>query len=303
MSYKQVTPLPVATGGTGAATLGANGVLLGQGTSAITALAVAATGSTLMGNTAADPSFTGSPSFSGSVTAATGLANTTGVVAINSGTSAFGLSTDASNTTVSIATGAANKLVTIGSTSGASSLALKTGTADFSLASATGTIMNALDTGEITYPLQSAFLANVSAASVADVTGDGTAYTILFDTVVYDQNSDYTGGTGTFTAPVTGRYYFDACVYLSTPVAGGTAAQLSFVSSNRTYRGTTLPTRNAVAGFLGVNNNIAYLISSFVDMDAADTITVSINSSGGAKTDDIAGGATMATRFCGNLIC
>lgn len=74
MAYKEKSPIPVAEGGTGAATL--TGVLTGNGTSAITAnavtnhgvliggasnavssLGVAATNTVLLGNTGADPSF------------------------------------------------------------------------------------------------------------------------------------------------------------------------------------------------------------------------------------------------------
>jgi hypothetical protein len=51
------TPLSVPQGGTGAATLAANGVLLGNGTSAIQATAVGATGQVLVGNTGAAPSW------------------------------------------------------------------------------------------------------------------------------------------------------------------------------------------------------------------------------------------------------
>jgi len=87
--------LGVAHGGTGALTL--TGVLTGNGTSAITgnavtqhgvllggasnavsSLGVASTGQTLMGATGTDPAFTGSPSFSGSVTAATTITATNG---------------------------------------------------------------------------------------------------------------------------------------------------------------------------------------------------------------------------------
>ena len=78
MAYKQLSPIIVSEGGTGAQTLTDHGVLLGSGTGAITPLAVAATGSTLMGVTGADPAFTGSPSFSGSVTAATTITATSG---------------------------------------------------------------------------------------------------------------------------------------------------------------------------------------------------------------------------------
>ena len=55
------TVLPVANGGTGAATLTSHGVLLGAGASAIAALAEAATGTVLTGVTGANPAFSASP--------------------------------------------------------------------------------------------------------------------------------------------------------------------------------------------------------------------------------------------------
>jgi len=54
-------PLSVTLGGSGAATLTDHGVLVGSGTSAITPIAVGATGEVLIGNTGADPSWSGSP--------------------------------------------------------------------------------------------------------------------------------------------------------------------------------------------------------------------------------------------------
>jgi hypothetical protein len=67
--------LGVAHGGTALATLTAHAVYVGNTTSAPTALAVGATGNTLMGSTGADPGWTGAPSFATSVTAP--LYNTT----------------------------------------------------------------------------------------------------------------------------------------------------------------------------------------------------------------------------------
>jgi hypothetical protein len=60
------------------ATYTAHGVLIGEGAGSIVATTPGATGQALMGNTGADPSFTGSPSFSGSVTAATNITATNG---------------------------------------------------------------------------------------------------------------------------------------------------------------------------------------------------------------------------------
>lgn len=54
--------LSPSLGGTGAATFTAHGVLIGEGTSAIVATAVGATGTVLIGNTGADPTFSATPS-------------------------------------------------------------------------------------------------------------------------------------------------------------------------------------------------------------------------------------------------
>ena len=77
----------VAQGGTGATTLTANGVLLGNGTSAISATAVGSTGQVLVGNTGAAPSWTslssiGVTSFSGGTTGLTPSSGTTGAITL-----------------------------------------------------------------------------------------------------------------------------------------------------------------------------------------------------------------------------
>jgi len=59
---------------------------------------------------------------------------------------------------------------------------------------------------------QPAFEATRS-ATVADVTGDGTAYTVLFDNVVSNQCGDYNAATGEYTAAATGFHHFDISIY------------------------------------------------------------------------------------------
>lgn len=80
------------TGNPGTSTLTAtlvgttnHAVQVGNASGSLTSLAVGATGQGLMGNTGADPSWTGSPSFSGTVTAGTGFSATTGNVAVVAG--------------------------------------------------------------------------------------------------------------------------------------------------------------------------------------------------------------------------
>ena len=66
------------------------------------------------------------------------------------------------------------------------------------------------DAGEITEPLQPAFLATVT-SQISNVTGDGTLYVLVWDAEVFDQGSNF-DGTSTFTAPIAGRYLFEVCV-------------------------------------------------------------------------------------------
>lgn len=232
------------------------------------------------------------------VQSGSGVLNVTatgGALTINSGTGALSISNDASATTVSIATGGAAKLTTLGSTSGASSLALKYGTADFTLASATGTVMSALDTGEITYPLQPAFSAYL-ASSDNNATGDGTTYTlgaVTALTEIFDQNADF-NTNGTFMAPVTGRYFF-GMNWLLTALAAANNVSFSLNTSNRNYVHA-----NDASAFVG--NNL-YSWSQFADMDSGDTATTTTTVGAGAKIVNVFGDVNYRTTFFGYLVC
>ena len=201
-------------------------------------------------------------------------------VTFNGGTFAAG--TDALDNAVNIGTLAnAGRTTTIGNTTAASVLALKYGTGDFTLASATGTVMSALDTGEVTMPLQPAFLAGGNA--VANVSGDGTAYTITWGETI-DRNGDY-DGTSTFTAPVTGFYMFCAVVECTDWNVAITRGNFNIVTSNRPF-GNFIMNWNPVVNA----NDITLSTSCLCDMDAGDTCTVRINFQNGAKQIDFAGG-------------
>jgi len=167
--------------------------------------------------------------------------------------------------------------------------------------SALGTtnVMRVSSAGEINYPLQPCFLAYIS-ASVSNVTGDGTNYTIVWNAEIFDQNSDFNTGTGTFTAPVTGRYYFQTGALFNDVTTSFTGSEIQIVTSNRTLKSN----ENCGKVF---NSSSQYQQKCFaiVDMDAADTATVIAVVSGSTKTIDInQGGSTdLRTWFAGNLIC
>lgn len=159
--------------------------------------------------------------------------------------------------------------------------------------------------GQRTMPLNSAWEAN--GGNEANATGDGTVHsygTITVFNELLDQNGDFFPGDGAgspavFTAPVTGKYAFRIDPrYRVTATQGGDDNTTHLVTSNRTYLIHTLPTRKVVVGFAAVNNDI--ICTTFfhlVDMDAGDTATFTIQSSGGSKN------ATVGGRFGGYLVC
>jgi len=72
MAYKRQSPMPVVEGGTGDQTLTSHGVLVGEGTSAITALSVGTNGQLLIGSSGADPAFSTVTSTGSTLTYTTG---------------------------------------------------------------------------------------------------------------------------------------------------------------------------------------------------------------------------------------
>jgi len=140
---------------------------------------------------------------------------------------------------------------------------------------------------------QPAFLAFLT-NTVSNVTGNGASYTIIYDTEVFDQGSNFNLGTSTFTAPFTGRYRFTTNVYV-TGCTIATNAQLRIVTSNRSYQ----------SGFNRAASNSDYFLqcSCLADMEAADTATVTILVNGEvADTCDIGGSTVLLNYFCGELV-
>ena len=187
-------------------------------------------------------------------------------ITLNAGTNTINISSDATNCTCNFGTGAGQKQVTVGSSVSASSLALRTGTIGMTLASNTGTIISATAAGDINYPLQPAFVAKTS-GNISNVTGDGTVYTIIYDTVTSDQANNYDNTTGIFTAPVTGLYSFYAETGFS-PVGTGTALGAAIITTNKNF----------------------YISGGLLKMDAADTAYVTVQIVGQAKTISVLGG-------------
>ena len=140
--------------------------------------------------------------------------------------------------------------------------------------------------GEVTMAAQPCVLAYNSATD-SNVTGAGTLTTIDFDTEVFDQNGDF--ASDAFTAPIAGRYAFFANVRVDGVTSSMNASAFNIVASNRTFsteRGHGEDT----------NGRVNMWVSAIVDMDAADTVTITVQNGGeSGDVHDIAGDSNPRT--------
>ena len=160
-----------------------------------------------------------------------------------------------------------------------SSSAIPSGTQCFIMKDGTNDYFRLLSPAR-SFPLQSAFLAT-RATTLTNVTGDGTNYTVVFETEVFDRNSDFAALT-TFTASVTGLHRFSTSLTMAEIGAAHTDAEMQIVTSNRTYRHIINPYAIRSSG------NFASMGGSVLaDMDAGDTCVIKIAVSGGTLTVDL----------------
>lgn len=132
-----------------------------------------------------------------------------------------------------------------------------------------------------------------------NVTGDGTNYTIVFNTEKQDQASNYNNGTGVFTAPVAGTYLINVNVQIFNVGAAHTSA-LFFLSTSS--GGNYVSWQFNPANFKDNLNSAPVLSSSFiVAMALNETASFTIQVSGSTKTVGVSGGSTL-TWFSGVLL-
>ena len=144
---------------------------------------------------------------------------------------------------------------------------------------------------------QPVVLAYQSATSAA-VTGDGTVYTVIFNTETNDQGSNYDNTTGIFTAPIDGNYSFMGNVGFGIFGFGTTTTfSVQIVTTP-----ATLPcTSNAVAN-VGSTNIIWCPFQAVVRLSSGNTAKIQAIGAGGTKTNTIFGGAGWFTWFSCSLL-
>ena len=129
-----------------------------------------------------------------------------------------------------------------------------------------------------------------------NTTGDGTTYIFNYNTEVVDQGGDFSSTT--FTAPVTGQYLVTGVYFLYGLTSSHTSMSQWINTSNRTW----LIDQSNPWVMSGGSNYLSKTFSQIVDMDASDTLTVSIGVGGGTKVVNVDGVAATHTALQVTLI-
>lgn len=147
--------------------------------------------------------------------------------------------------------------------------------------------------GEMNLPLQPAFQAAPSSEqSNIAVNSD---VTVVFDSEVFDQASDF--ASNTFTAPVTGKYSLFVHIRLTNVDSASDYYYIQLITSNRTYMDILYTNR-----FSGDPGGMCLQINVLADMDADDTAYVIIKQAAGTQQTDIPA-SSLQTQFSGFLAC
>ena len=152
-------------------------------------------------------------------------------------------------------------------------------------------------TTQINKPRQCAFLAYLGSDDL-NVTGNGAIYTlgtVTLLTEVYDQSNNF-NTNGTFTAPKSGRYHFNAAIRVFGTGGLATSYQIRFnTTGGLIIGGQGVPTLGG--GFFTAT------CSAYVNMTTGDTCTLQIQLSGMVGDTADINGASSVTYFGGTLVC
>lgn len=138
--------------------------------------------------------------------------------------------------------------------------------------------------------------------TVSNATGDGTPYTIICDVTQFNIGSGYNTTTGEFTAPVSGRYYFESTIHLVNIESGHTDGSGYFGLPGGMFDDVWTLNVSAVAQG---GNDVAFSGGLFFELTVGQVVTVVVNVSSGNKVVGIEGlnaGTTFRTTFSGFLV-
>ena len=269
-------------------------VLVGAGTSTITKVGPTSTiGQVLQSaGASADPAFS---------TATYPLTTTINQILFSSAANTVtGLATANQSVLTTGATGvpvltalATNGQLIIGSTAGVPAAATLTQGAGITITNGSNSITIATSGTNSTLP---AFMV-ILGTTVSNVTGDDTNYNILFDTTLFDQNSNITlnsGGKTIFTAPKTGLYSL-TYAFTSTNPGLSTRARQNIITTTKNYQSLLEASTNLTT----TGGNMTGLFS----MTSGDTAYCQVSYGGTTKTVNAYGDSAPQTYFSGYLVC
>lgn len=131
---------------------------------------------------------------------------------------------------------------------------------------------------------------------VTNVTGDGTAYTVVFTNVIYNITSSYNNATGVFTAPVDGKYLITFSLMITGLTASHTSGATDIATSS-----AGLSTYAGFAGNFGALRDATNVVrtngSAHCFLSAGDTVSIVLTVSGGTKVVDLFGSSASALTF------
>jgi len=139
-----------------------------------------------------------------------------------------------------------------------------------------------------------------SAYKSADTTvGDSATYNIVFNTELFDTNSNYNNTTGIYTVPITGYYYIAASVLLR----GATGAGYLWEARSHIYQNATIiDTADIYVYDQGRLTFIVLKHSDIFYLNAGDAIKVSSVMDRADNASGTVSGGRANTRFSGYLI-
>lgn len=133
--------------------------------------------------------------------------------------------------------------------------------------------------------------------NATNVTGDSTEYTIQFNTENYDYAGNFNTGTYTFTAPITGVYWFNCVVYVS----GADGANHDTFMVKLYKNGADEIARSLSSGYPLKPTEVSLIANREQFLAKGDTVTAVLRVENGGKTVDITAGDSL-TYFSGRLL-
>lgn len=146
--------------------------------------------------------------------------------------------------------------------------------------------------GAVLKPRLPSFRAFLS-ASLPNATGDGTTVNIIFDSVDWNIGSSYDTGTGIFTAPIDGFYFFNLRMRLDGVTASH--SNVTMTCNDPLFRANAANMRNA-------GDALAITGATMLFLNASDTVQGAIAVSGGAKVVELSNLDGTNCVFLGHLI-